>query len=66
MDFPETVVRDSKQIWSQPSQGKRRLNLKGGFGHLDHGGESPVLTITAHSYGHVARGHDQQLCCNLI
>lgn len=39
---------------------KRQRNLKVSFGYSSHGGEWPVPTFTADSYGHVAE-YDERL-----
>jgi hypothetical protein len=43
---------------SQPGQRKRPSNLMVRIDSLHHGGEWPVLTITADRFGHVVHCHD--------
>jgi hypothetical protein len=51
---------------SAASHSRRARNLKNCFGHHDPQGECPVQTSVGGSKGHVVRGHDRQLCGNLI
>ncbi len=68
LGYPETGVGSFRLPlhWSQPSQGKRRRKLKVSFGSSDHGGERPVLSFTADSYGHEARPHQRPQYGSLI